>query len=178
MENTNNEKVYLAAPERSNWRCQWISTRHREWGGGVPFTDVDCILSDDVTLPEDLMGIEYDNEIPYALIEYKDWNANINLNHTGIKTQKYIADNLRLPDGSFGIPFFVVVYNKDYHVFHVIPMNEKAKKVPWCQTAKDWTERNYVRMLYWLRKKKCPQHIENNMWTKKLPEFYQCPKIS
>lgn len=146
------------APERSNWRDQWISKRHRDFGWNAPFTDID------------FMGFEYDNCVPVALIEYKHFHADIKLSGSPIKTQKYTADNLRLPDGSFGIPFFVVAYYPDHHNYHVIPMNDAAKALPHCDVAKTWTERNFVRLLYFLRKKNCPQEILNEMWNSKLPE--------
>lgn len=147
------------APERSNWRDQWISNRHRDFGWRAPFTDID------------FMGFEYDNNNPIALIEYKHCHANIKLNGSPIQLQLNVANKLE-------IPFFVVAYYPDYHNFYVIPMNDIAKSIPQCNAPKVWTERNFVKLLYWMRKKNCPQNVLDNMWNSKLPHNAIPLKIS
>lgn len=163
---TNNNITKLGPEkERSGWRDQWISNRHRDFGWAL------CV---DV----DFLGIEYDYGVPVCLIEYKHFHADIKLSSSQMKAQKYMADNLRMPDGSFGMPFFVVAYYPEHHNYHVIPMNDAAKAIPNCSVAKTWSERNFVKLLYWMRKKNCPQEILDQMWTSKLPQGVLALKIS
>jgi len=49
----------VSATERTGWRDQEISARHRRWGFNCPAVDVDFML------------IEYDEGIPVAIIDYK-----------------------------------------------------------------------------------------------------------
>ena len=53
----------LVAQERSGWRDEGISLRHRKWGWDCPAVDIDFLL------------IEYDHGKAIALVEYKNEHA-------------------------------------------------------------------------------------------------------
>ena len=61
--------------ERSGWRDEWISKRHRLWGFDCPAVDIDFLM------------LEYDRSVPCALIEYKEQHARpVNLKHPDRKS--------------------------------------------------------------------------------------------
>lgn len=160
MENENNTlpvgSLRKVKPELYQWRDEWISSRHREFGWDAPMLDLD------------FPALEYDQGKPVALVEYKHYNADVKLWHPSFKAMRYMADKCE-------IPFFIIIYYPDHHNYYIIPMNDFARQVPRCEGPKMWTERNYVKMLYWLRKKRCPESISEAMWNTALPEG--APKV-
>jgi hypothetical protein len=135
---------YQTRVERTGWRDEWISNRHREFGWNAAFTDID------------FMGLEYDQGKPVCLIEYKHQNAKINLDHPSIQAQTWLADKAELP-------FFLVVYYPKEFQYYVVPINNYAKQVPYCQEAKFWSEKNFVKLLYFLRNRIAPEEILQKM---------------
>jgi len=149
--------------ERTAWRDEWISLRHRDFGWDCPMVDLDDLETPAGSVIDQFKTMEYDNSIPVALIEYKHYNAKITLSHPSIQAQKYLADCAK-------IPFMVVIYYPETHHFYVIPMNDIAKeKHEWLASERMWNERNYVHMLYWLRKRPYPKEISDKMWNLKDP---------
>lgn len=119
------------APERTNWRDEWISKKHREWGVACQATDIDWLV------------IEHDGPDIAGLIEYKDEHAKI---LTPDAIQYKVLQNL---GDRAELPVFCVRYFKDDVKFEVTSINGLAnKKVP---TVKLMSEREYVRFLYKLR---------------------------
>ena len=49
--------------ERTGWRDQALSDRHREWGFNCPSVDLDFLM------------VEYNIGLPVALVEYKNERA-------------------------------------------------------------------------------------------------------
>lgn len=144
--------------ERNGWRDEWISNRHREFGWNVAFTDID------------FMGLEYDQGKPVCLIEYKHFNAKINLSHPSIQAQKWLADKAELP-------FFLVVYLPEKFMYYVVPVNELAKNVPNCSEPKYWSEKNFVKLLYFLRNRICPTEVLDKM-SKTVDKTLPLPNIT
>jgi hypothetical protein len=132
-------------------RNQWISERHRHFGRDVPAADLDFLM------------MEYDSGEPIALIEYKGSFEKYSLNHPTIRAQAKLATRA-------GLPAFVVVYYQDYYNYYVVPINDIAKTVPWCDEPRFFNEVNFVKMLYWLRKRKAPKNVLDKLHTQKIPD--------
>lgn len=150
------------AKERTHWRDEWISERHRDFGWDVPMVDIDCVeLSTQCEADmEAFKTLEYNHGVPVAIIEYKEYHAQVNLKHPSINALKWMADKCE-------IPFFVTIYYKEHHCFYVIPMNDIAAKFTGINI---FNEQNYVKLLYSLRKVICPDKILSQMWSKELPK--------
>ena len=125
--------------ERTGWRDEWISRRHREWGLPCSALDIDFLL------------IEYRNGEPKALIEYKHHFAEIQ----DPKKPSYKA--LIKLGNCADIPVFGVRYdnNDDKNPqFTITPLNNKAKDFI-INPNKDGrivlNERDYVKLLYKIR---------------------------
>lgn len=97
-------------PERSGWRDQALSERHRQWGWDLPCLDIDC------------MFIEYNNGKAAAIVEYKNENAApINPDHPSIRAMIGLANNS-------DIPAYLVRYATDFSWFKVHSLNGFGKK--------------------------------------------------
>lgn len=107
--------------ERTGWRDEWISRRHRTWCRNVPCVDLDCVLTKNgAEMGENgWQAIEYDNREPVAIIEYKSITAVVNKDDANNTTLKRLADRASLP-------FFVVIYNQANVKFGVVPLNDLA----------------------------------------------------
>lgn len=137
-----------ALPERTQWRDEAISARHRLYGWDTPALDIDFLM------------LEYDSGHPSALVEYKAQGAKaVNPNHPSMKAIRTLANAAR-------IPFFVVFYSQAKNwCFHATPMNEYAQRfVP---TPAYFSEREYVQLLYRLRQKTCSPVILSQLNTYK-----------
>jgi hypothetical protein len=146
--------------ERSGWRDEWMSIKHRDYGWDAPFVDID------------FMGIEYNYGKPVALIEYKHYNANVYPNHPSIKAQVYLADAAK-------IPHWIVIYYPEDVQYYLIPTNEYAKNYAgqkMCFEPAFWSEMNFVKLLYHLRKSNIPAEIAPKM-NKKINLDCPFPKI-
>ena len=118
--------------ERSNWRDQELSERHRKWGFHCPAADCDFIL------------MEYDLGQPVALIEYKNehypWHK-VNLYDKTFWALRRLADRAH-------VLAFVVRYGDDQKWFEVHALNLMAlPEVP----VGRLDELQYVTWLYGLR---------------------------
>lgn len=128
--------MFKPKPERTGWRDQRISERHRSWGIGSPAFDLDLIL------------VEYSHCEPKALIEYKhERAAPVYLSDANYKALIRLADRAE-------IPAFIVRYANDFSWLNVCPLNALAKK--WLPQKSKVTEDEYVRFLYRLRGIKPP----------------------
>lgn len=130
--------------ERTGWRDEDISARHRLWGWDCPAIDIDFLM------------VEYDYGSPKALIEYKYWNETArhpNLNSPSYAAIRELADNSK-------IPFLIVFYFKNPWIFHVVPGNQFASLAGFPDQNRHWTEREFVESLYRLRGRLLPQDID------------------
>lgn len=124
------------APERSGWRDEGISRRHRLWGCDCCATDIDFLLIEYV--PDGFGNVKN-----CALIEYKHEVAPEQ--HT--KALQYLA--LKQLCDPAKLPLFAVRYASDFSWFLVVPLNEFAKfHLP---QQKKMSEKEYVNFLYVLR---------------------------
>ena len=118
--------------ERTGWRDQEISERHRLWGASCPAVDLDFLLTE-IHVGE-----------PAALVEYKHFAARpINPGSAVFMALRKLADRA-------GIPFLVAWYWPGSWAFRVRPMNQLAHEH--FADPEDFTERAYVKRLYLLRR--------------------------
>jgi hypothetical protein len=125
--------------ERTGWRDEAISRRHREWGYDLPITNIDFLV------------VDYDRAKPVAIIEYKHERAL--LSNTSSASYRAIGELCNLAN----IPFFVVQYKGDFTIWTLIPVNKKAREI--IGETKKLSEYDYVDFLYKLRGRVMPDNI-------------------
>lgn len=61
--------------ERTGWRDQGLSERHRLWGMDCPMTDIDYLVTAEgaIGVDDDWLSVEYDALLPRLLVDYKHW---------------------------------------------------------------------------------------------------------
>lgn len=132
--------------ERTNWRDNEISERHRQWGFNCPGVDLDFVM------------LEYNHGVPVAVVEYKHKNAREpKMDHPTYNALRHLADN----HAGGALPFLVVFYCPEEWWFRVIPGNERARELyahaltdPVTGDALDCcilSEQRFVRSLYYMR---------------------------
>jgi len=129
--------------ERTGWRDQRISERHRKWGSACAAVDVDFLL------------VEHNFGKPAALVEYKSHWAEIpNLKHANYRALMEVADSAK-------IPFIVVFYWPKRWAFQVFPVNRTAKR--YFNWGERLSEIEFVKRLYNLRNRVLNGSIEANL---------------
>jgi hypothetical protein len=120
--------------ERTEWRCQELSSRHREWGFNCPGVDLDFVMA------------EYNKGKPVAIIEYKHCLAREpQITHPTYRALEDLANNY----ASGPLPFMVVFYDPDTWIMRIIPVNQTAKN--FYKGYLNLSEQEYVRSLYKMR---------------------------
>jgi len=144
-------------PERTQWRDQKLSERHRKWGFNCPAIDIDFLM------------IEFHVGKPIAIVDYKRYTGSIkNLNQKSINAISTLANNSN-------IPFFVVFYWDNIWAFQITAINNIAKNILQqhkIDKNKILTEQQYVSFLYKLRNIKLTKEEEKliKFLNNKLPE--------
>lgn len=134
-------------PERTGWRDQEISERHRTWGFNCPAVDLDFLM------------VEYNAGRPAALVEYKYIKARQpDLNHATYRALTILADSAKLP-------FIIAFYERGDWWFRTQPVNALA--LQFCQNGQIMDEREFVSMLYRIRNVVIEQRILANLNTAK-----------
>lgn len=129
----------MSAHERTGWRDERISERHRHWGFNCPAVDLDFLV------------VEYNLGLPVALVEYKHFQATTpNLNHPTYRAIKRLAEFSDLP-------FLIAFYWPEYWAFKVTPVNDVAAETYRPEVV--LTERQFVQSLYHIRKLKIEEHV-------------------
>ncbi len=96
--------------ERTFWRDEGLSQRHRRWGWDCPATDIDFLM------------LEYDNGKASALVEYKNEHAKPQyVSHPTYQAMINLGDRA-------GIPVIACRYSDDYSIWRVVPLNAKARE--------------------------------------------------
>jgi hypothetical protein len=127
----------VSAEERTGWRDQELSLRHRHWGFNCPMVDVD------------FLAVEYDGGVPKVLVDYKHEQANeADPTHASMRALIALA-NRGVPHIP-ALPFMIVRYWPDIWAFEVVPMNEAARAA-YPEGQRHLTEREYVLSLHALR---------------------------
>ena len=117
--------------ERTGWRDEGISRRHRLWGVTCAATDIDFLL------------VEYNYNTPRAIVEYKNEHA---------PPQKLSASQyqvLRKLGDRAQIPVIAARYASDFSRFRVVPVNQNANE--FLPTRLELTESEFVALLYRIR---------------------------
>jgi hypothetical protein len=127
--------------ERTGWRDQEISARHREWGFDCPAVDVD------------FLAVEYNFGKPVALVEYKRFTAE--QPNTKHPTYRALHELAQLA----GLPFFISFYWPDIWAFKVCPMNDAAHQ--YFKQDEMLTEYEYVTRLYRMRRNVLKKQLES-----------------
>lgn len=120
--------------ERTGWRDQEISAKHRDWGFNCPAVDLDFLM------------LEYNHSKPSALVEYKHKNA-IPPNTRAANYRALVA----LADMG-NIPCLIATYDPNDWSFIVTPLNEKARIYYGRAAGIVLSEKRFVKSLYLLRK--------------------------
>lgn len=123
-------------PERTGWRDEALSRRHRQWGWDCPAIDLDFLF------------LEYDKGKASAIVEYK--NESAKPQYASHPTYQALIDL----GNRAHLPVFVCRYNTDFSQWKVMPLNGLAKiYVP---TRMAMTEQEWVQLLYKIRGYDCP----------------------
>jgi hypothetical protein len=133
--------------ERSGWRDQALSSRHRRWGWDAPFVDFD--------------GIEYDDGKPLFMVEYKEVSAPpVSPKASNIRALCEVADRARLP-------FFVIRYQAEPEwSFLIRPANRVAKALKDVPLGKI-SEQEYVQFRYRFAGRECPAEVLQGLGAKR-----------
>lgn len=122
--------------ERTGWRDQRISQRHRSWGYDCPALDLDFLM------------VEYDAGKASALVEYKHESAApIRGGHPSVRALIDLADRA-------GLPAFIVRYTDDFAWWYVTPLNDPARALH--PKEGFLTEEQWVDLLYRCRGRTMP----------------------
>lgn len=117
--------------ERTGWRDEGISRRHRLWGVSCAATDIDFLL------------VEYNYNTPRAIVEYKNEHAPPQkLSASQYQVLKNLGDRAQ-------IPVIAVRYASDFSKFQVVPVNQSAKE--FLPNRTEMTESEFVALLYQIR---------------------------
>ena len=138
--------------ERTGWRDERISARHRDWGFNCPAVDLDFLM------------VEYNLGKPVALVEYKHHQAMMpNVKHP---TYRALID---LADGYRDDPLLALIsfYWPEVWAFKVFPINGVAKE--WFADGEGVSEYDYVTRLYRMRRFKLAKELEGKLRTELPP---------
>ena len=139
--------------ERTGWRDQEISRRHRSWGFNCPAVDLDFLM------------VEYNMGLPVGLIEYKHHLAHLpDLRHATYRALCDLADGYK--DG--GLPFLVAFYWPEIWAFRVLPVNRTAQNH--FAVNEELSEYDFVSRLYRLRRLVLTSALEKSLHHFPVPE--------
>jgi hypothetical protein len=142
--------------ERTGWRDERLSLKHRQWGFDCPAADVDLLL------------VEYHIGVPVGLVEYKHFKARIpDFQHPTMRAFTLLAD--KYSDGP--LPFIVAVYWPDIWAFRIIPVNECAKQ-HFYENEK-LSEAEFVKRLYRMRSLVLTEHLMKSLNTTLPPDEWR-----
>lgn len=126
-------------PERTGWRDENLSRRHRRWGWDCPAVDLDFLF------------LEYDRGKASAIVEYK--NEHAAPQYASHPTYQAMIDL----GNRAGIPVIACRYSDDFRQWKVTPLNAEAKKHIPERAVLD--EAGWVNLLYKIRGYEIPQSV-------------------
>lgn len=132
-------------PERTGWRDEALSRRHRRWGWDCPAVDLDFLF------------LEYDRGKASAIVEYK--NEHAAPQYASHPTYQAMIDL----GNRAGVPVLACRYSDDFSEFKVIPLNEKAKE--YVPSRFSTNEAGWVELLYKIRGYKVPKSVLDGLAT-------------
>jgi hypothetical protein len=126
--------------ERTGWRDEALSLRHRVWGWDAPAVDIDFLM------------VEYDSTEPKAVVEYKhEFSETQYANRPSYKAIRKLCDRAK-------VAFLAVRYATDFSWWRVVPLNLKAKEFI-KEDVITLTEKDFVNLLYDIRGRKMPNDL-------------------
>lgn len=129
--------------QRTSWRDEGLSLRHRLWGAPCPMADIDFLV------------VEHDYGYVVAIIEYKNENyIEENTSQSTWMALKNLADRS-------AIPLYKVVYATSYSKFEVTPMNDIGEYLKPKNSL--LSEHDYVSWLYFLRGYELPSDVASKL---------------
>lgn len=138
--------------ERSGWRDQEISARHRVWGFDCPGVDLDFVVA------------EFNNGKPIGIVEYKRHTAKQpDLEHPAMRCLERLAQWHCKPVGDSGevehdpLPFIIAFYWPDIWAFRVVPANTVANQ--YFMHHEILSELEWVRRIYAIRGLQLPSDV-------------------
>ena len=132
------DETPFVGTERTGWRDEALSRRHRMYGLNCPAVDIDFLM------------LEYDSGMPKALIEYKhEFAEETSLTHASYRALRHLAVMGR-------IPFFVVRYTYEWR-YTVIPACNLAET--YVPVRVEMAEDEYVELLYAVRGRVMPEDV-------------------
>lgn len=132
-----------ARQERTFWRDEGLSQRHRRWGWDCPAVDIDFLM------------LEYDNGKASALVEYKNEHAKPQyVSHPTYQAMINLGDRA-------GIPVIACRYSDDFSMWRVVPLNAKARE--FIPERVELDEASWVRLLYRIRGREISDDILEGM---------------
>ncbi len=132
-------------PERTGWRDEALSQRHRRWGWDCPAADLDFLF------------LEYDRGKAVAIVEYK--NEHAAPQYACHPTYMAMIDL----GNKAGLPVFACRYSDDFTKWKAVPLNDKARE--FLSERKTLTEQGWVRLLYSICGYDIPQEVLNGIHT-------------
>lgn len=140
--------------ERTGWRDESISQRHRAWGYNCPAVDLDFLM------------VEYNFGKPVGLVEYKHHHstAQPNLLHPTYRALTELAN-------ASGLPFIIAKYWPEIWCFRVLPVNDVAKKH--FLMCEELSEMQFVTRLYRIRNMTISRELKQQLNTGTVPEQFR-----
>lgn len=125
--------------ERTGWRDEALSRRHRRWGWDCPAVDLDFLF------------LEYDHGKASAIVEYK--NEHAQPQYASHPTYQAMIDL----GNRANIPVIACRYADDFSSWKVVPLNAEAMKyIPERTTL---SEHQWVELLYKIRGYSVPKEV-------------------
>ena len=136
--------------ERTSWRDESISKRHRDWGFNCPAVDLDFLM------------VEYNFAKPVGIVEYKHHGARFpDIKHATYRALITLADMT-------GLPFVVAFYWPEMWAFRVYPFNETAR-AHFASPYENLSEFDYVARLYRIRRLSIARELSDKLHTQLPP---------
>jgi hypothetical protein len=154
----------MSREERTGWRDDDFSQRHRRWGSNCPMLDFDMLVG------------EYDDCRLVAMIEYKHEFSTNSIDPTEDPNVMVLIDAANRCEQMA----FVVRYANSYEWYQIYPLSERSKRslkmfrkyYPDFESIKHreqdgknrWTvtEKGFITYLYWLRYRELPISLKFN----------------
>lgn len=130
-------------PERTYWRDEGLSQRHRKWGWDCPMLDIDFLV------------LEYDSGKASAIIEYKNEHAEPQYaSHPSYQAIIDLGNRAELP-------VIACRYSDDYRKYKAVALNEYARK--YLPNREEFDEPGWVSLLYKIRGREISDDVLANM---------------
>lgn len=125
--------------ERTGWRDEALSRRHRRWGWDCPAVDLDFLF------------LEYDRGKASAIVEYKNEHAAPQYaSHPTYQAMIDLGNRAQ-------IPVIACRYSDDFRTWRVTPLNKPARQ--FLPQRVVLTEQEWVKLLYTIRGYDVPQSV-------------------